>query len=134
MLSLPAQAAPPVKKQTIVVHLSNFTSDLHAAMMAITIAKALQKKGAKVTLFLDVEGVRAGDLRQPHNLTWGNRKNPTFGEQYWAFVRAGGKVVLCPHCAEAIGMKKKDLRKGAKMGTEKEIMNLLLAADKVIDY
>lgn len=142
MLSLPTQAQPivptqwhkPPQLQTIVVHLSNFTGDLHAAMMAIKFAGTLQRAGAKVILFLDLEGVRAGDMRQPQNLSWGFQKGPTFAKLYRDFVKAKGQVVLSPHCAKAAGIIPKDLRPGAVVGTTDSITNFLLLADKVIDY
>lgn len=137
MLSLPAQAQMPTPKppqwQTIVVHLSSYTNDLHAAMMAMMFAEKLQQAGAKVILFLDMEGVRAGDKRQPQDLVWGMPSH-NFAEMYRGFVNAGGKVVLCPMCAKAAGITGKDLREGAVIGTADGITNLLLMADKVIDY
>jgi sulfur relay (sulfurtransferase) complex TusBCD TusD component (DsrE family) len=132
MLSLPAQADAE-KPQIIVVHLSNFTGDLHAALMAITFATTLQAKGAEVTLFLDMEAVRAGDYRQPQNLKWGV-EGPSFSDKYQVFVKSGGEVILCPHCAAAVGISEKYLRNGAKLGTVEGITDLLFAADKVIDY
>jgi flagellar biosynthesis/type III secretory pathway ATPase len=58
-------------KQQIVVHLKHYTNDLHAALMALTIAELMQSKGAQVTLMLDLEGVRLADARQPLDLQWG---------------------------------------------------------------
>ncbi|MDM8559570.1 DsrE family protein [Candidatus Parabeggiatoa sp. HSG14] len=127
------QAEEVDKPQIIVVHLSNFTGDLHAALMAIKFANTLQAKGAQVTLFLDMEAVRAADYRQPQNLKWG-MVGSSFAEQYNVFVKTDGQVILCPHCAMAAGITEKYLRNGAKMGTVESITDLLFAADKVIDY
>lgn len=45
--------------QSVVVHLSHFTDDLHAAFMALNIGTMLAESGeAEVTLFLDLEAVR----------------------------------------------------------------------------
>ncbi len=95
-----ASAADKEKAQNVVVHLSHFTDDLHRSFMAVKLAGLMQKAGANVHLFLDIEGVRLADKRNSLDMTWGPSKTP-LSEHYEAFVNAGGKVVLCPHCAHA---------------------------------
>ena len=63
-------AYPPVslaqeKQQQVIVHLSHYSDDLHAASMALKIGKILADAGAEVTLFADLEGARLGDRRVP---------------------------------------------------------------------
>jgi predicted peroxiredoxin len=119
-------------KQQIVVHLSHYTDDLHRALMALKIAELMQTKGAQVTLMLDLEGVRLADTRQPRDLQWG--RFGTAADAYDAFVKAGGKVMVCGHCAMAVGLDEKSLRPGAQMAQEGGLADLILAADKVLDY
>ncbi len=128
--------AAPTAKQNIVVHLSHFTDDLHRASMAMNIATALLKAGADVTVFVDLEGVRLVDKKLPKDLIWGvGEKKPTAQELYSAYIAAGGKIVVCPHCAHAAGIDKADLLTGAVLAKgPDEIAALMLAADKVIDY
>lgn len=140
-VSVLAETAPPPvatvtsEKQVIVVHLSKFTSDLHAALMAVKLAKALQEKGAEVTLFLDLEGVRAADNRQPQDLSWGNAEGHSFSHMYDAFLKAGGQVLVCPHCAKFAGITPDSLRAGAKIAKDaSEIADLMMSASKVLDY
>ena len=118
--------------QQIVVHLSHYSDDLHAVNMALKIGTMLSDAGASVTLFADLEGARLGDRRLPNNLRWGSGK-PVSG-LYDAFVKAGGSVILCPHCASAAGISEDALRDGARIGTQEEIAALFLAADKILDY
>ena len=118
--------------ESIVVHLSSLTDDLHAASMALKLGAALQKQGAKVTLFVDLEGVRVVDTRQPQDLRWGT--SPTIAELFQAFVKSGAKILVCPHCAEAVGLDAESLRAGAKIGTSDEIVKLLAGASKILDY
>lgn len=120
------------KTESIVVHLSSSTNDLHAAKMALKLGTALKEHGAKVTLFVDLEGVRIADARQPQDLRWGGEA--TVAELYGAFVAAGGKVLVCPHCAQAVGLDSKSVREGAKIGTTEEIVGLLAGASKILDY
>jgi predicted peroxiredoxin len=118
--------------QQIVVHLKHYTDNLHAALMALTIAEHVQSKGAQVTLMLDLEGVRLADARQPLDLQWGQAG--TAAKAYDAFVKAGGKVMVCRHCAMAAGLDEKSLRPGAQMAQEGGLADLIMAAHKVLDY
>jgi len=128
-----ARAAPQQAAQKVIVHLKQGTDNLHAVSMALEIATEMAKKGAKVTFLVDLEGVRLADSRQPLGLRWGAQER-TIGEKYDGFVAAGGEVLVCPHCAEAVGLRASDLRKGAKIGTFEQIAGAVLAADKVLDY
>ncbi|WP_013627506.1 DsrE family protein [Rubinisphaera brasiliensis] len=127
------EAADEQEGQNIVVHLSHFTDDLHRSFMAVKLAGLMQKKGAKVHLFLDIEGVRLADKRQSLEMTWGPSKTP-LSEHYEAFVKAGGKVVLCPHCAHAGGIDERNLAPGASILNEEQMAKMLLDAEKLLDY
>ncbi len=120
--------------QTIVMHLNHGTDDLHAAFMALKLGTNLQKRGAQVMLVLTLEGVRIADKNQPLNLRWGSSLM-TLSELYDQFVAAGGKVMVCPVCAEAVGLTASNLRSGARLAQEdQDIPNLILTADKVMDF
>ena len=125
-LALPSAA----QEKNIVVHIGQFSNDLHSVTMGLSVANSLQAEGAQVTVFLDREGVRLADKSQ---------KAMTYADSdakqlYTKFVDGGGKVIVCPHCAELAGVGKEDLRMGSKMGTKASIAKMLLAADLVIDY
>lgn len=124
--------AQQVDSQKIVVHLGSFTNDLHSAFMAFSLATNMQKAGASVTVFLDREGVRLADQRERGDLTWGD--SGPISKAISDFVGAGGKVMVCPHCAELAGMKAPDLRPGATWGTHQDVASLMIDADKVIDF
>ena len=81
----------PKDAQKIVVHLSHFTDDLHRCFMAVKLGTLMQKSGAQVTLFLDLEGVRLAERRQTLDMTWGANP-PTLSKHYEDFTEAGGKV------------------------------------------
>jgi hypothetical protein len=55
-------------------------------------------------------------------------------ELYDRFVKAGGRVLVCPHCAEHLGIAEGALCEGAKLGTDETIASAMMAADKVVDY
>lgn len=128
-----ANAASEAKKQHIVVRLGHYTDDLHAASMAVGFAKTMQERGQKVTLMLTLEGVRLADTRTPQDLKWGH--GDEIGKAYDGFRKAGGEVIVCPHCAGAAGIDEKSLRPGARFGKEgNDLVDVLIAADKVVDF
>jgi predicted peroxiredoxin len=94
-----------------VVHLKHFTNDLHAAFMALKAANWMQGKGAEVIVFVDLEGARLADPRQSLDVRWGHGADP-LSKYYDSFIAAGGRVAVCPHCAEAAGLDPKKVRKG----------------------
>jgi predicted peroxiredoxin len=120
--------------QKILMHLNYGTDNLHAAFMALKLGTNLQERGAQVMLVLTLEGVRIADKNQPLDLRWGSSPM-TLTQLYEQFVAAGGKVMVCPFCAEAAGISADDLRSGAQLAQEgQDIPNLILAADKVVDF
>jgi predicted peroxiredoxin len=127
-----AQTGGAPEKQSVVVHLSRYSNDLHAVSMAFTAASGLLKAGAQVTLFLDLEGVRLADTRVPQDLRWGH--GDAISTQYEVFVGAGGTILVCDHCARAAGLDAAHLRKGATLATGDALPQILLRADKILDY
>ncbi|MGH0033994.1 MAG: DsrE family protein [Myxococcota bacterium] len=127
-----APIAAAADSEPVIVHLGHFTDDLHAASMALGIANMLQKGGSAVTLFLDREGVRLADSRVPQDLRWGKAR--PIADAYSGFVKAGGTVLLCSHCAEAAGIDESHLRQGARLGSDESVAAAFAAATKVIDY
>jgi sulfur relay (sulfurtransferase) complex TusBCD TusD component (DsrE family) len=115
------------------VHLGSFTNDLHAAKMALKVATAMRAQGAAVVLFVDREGVRLADSRQPLTLVYGD--GDSFEKMYAAFVAAGGTVLVCPHCAQEVGLTAALLRRGATLAPDATALaKAILAADRVIDF
>ncbi len=131
-LLLSPALAQATAKQKAVVHLTRYTDQLHAVKMAVHLAHVMQSMGAEVTLLLDVEGVRLASTKEPQTLTWG--KGDPISVEYDAFVKAGGQVLVCPHCAEYAGITERDLRPGAHIGKDGELAKTILTADKVLDY
>jgi sulfur relay (sulfurtransferase) complex TusBCD TusD component (DsrE family) len=100
--------------------------------MAVSLGQNLAERGADVTLFLDREAVRMADARQRGDLTWGDTGG--IAAALDGFVAAGGRLVLCPHCAALGGVDPAQLRAGATVATHEQVADIFLAADKVIDF
>ena len=133
LVSVPAAAAHTSSgRGPLVVHLSKFGEDLHSVNMALKVGTAVAARGQEVILFLDLEGVRLADRRQPQNLSWGGAK--TIGELYNGFIAAGGSVMACPHCSKSTGLTRKDLRKGATLATTDTLAELFVHSSRILDY
>jgi sulfur relay (sulfurtransferase) complex TusBCD TusD component (DsrE family) len=113
-----------------VVHLGSYGADLGTAGSAMLMAVNLQNNGADVTVFLDRDGVRLADTRQPSLEYAGIDVVGLFD----SFVAGGGRVVLCPPGAAHAGIGKDQLRPGAEIGSPPVIAELMLGADVVIDF
>lgn len=123
----------PASPQKVVVHLSHFTDDLHRCFMALKLGTLLQKSGAEVHLFLDLEGVRLAERRQLLDMTWGSSET-TLAQHYENFTEGGGKVLLCPHCASSARIGDMSLKRHAEIGNDKMIATMFLETDKILDY
>jgi predicted peroxiredoxin len=127
-----AQTPPAAQSQQIVIHLGSYTNDLHSSFMALSLATNLQKAGAKVTVFLDREGVRLADVRERGDLTWGDSGGTATAMA--DFTKAGGKILVCPHCAHLAGIDAANIRPGSRLATQEEVTALFLGATKVVDF
>lgn len=129
----PPGTKPAQARQRVVVNLKHGTDDLHAVFMAYKLGTGMLAAGADVTLFLNMEGTRLADRRQPEDLGWG-AESTRLRDVQKAFADAGGKVLICPHCAHAVGLKAQDLRPGAQIASDEAVVAAMMSADKVIDY
>jgi sulfur relay (sulfurtransferase) complex TusBCD TusD component (DsrE family) len=126
--ALPQDAT--AQEKTVVVHIGQFSNDLHSPAMGLSLARNLAEAGASVTVFLDREGVRMADRGQPM-LVYGDTD---LEELLSAYMDAGGRVLICPHCAELGGVERGELRSGMEMGTQESVARLFMDADLVISY
>jgi sulfur relay (sulfurtransferase) complex TusBCD TusD component (DsrE family) len=117
-------------KKNVVVHIGQYSNDLHSATMGVSLAHQLQEAGAQVTVFVDREAVRMGEQGQPL-LTYGDSDLDALLSNY---LDGGGSVLVCPHCAELGGVELSELRDGFEMGTREAIAELFMNADTVISY
>ena len=94
----------------------NLTSDeMNRASMAIGFStKILQEKKIPVTIFLNVEGVRLADKSIPEHK---HANGKSLKEMLAGFMKAGGRVLVCPMCMENVGgLSKDDLIEGVEVG------------------
>ncbi len=125
-----AKAGQETRK--VVINLKQGSNDLRAVSMALQLSTSLLDRGADVTIYANLEGVRLFDARQP-DLSCAVGEE-SIGKLYERFVAGGGRVLVCPLCAETAGLEAGNLREGAKLGTMEQVADTMLAADMVIDY
>ncbi len=161
-LAPPQQMQPAQQGQktaAVVVHLTEFGSDLHRVQMALSTASALQARGTPVTLLLDVNGVHLADRGTPLDMAQlhvgggltvaqgqgapqdeiqpvvgGGSTANTLESLYQQFVSGGGQVIVRQHCASMAGIDRGALRQGARLVNDREIADVLAGANRVIDY
>ncbi len=111
-------------KQSVFV---NLTSDeAQRVTMALNFSNSLLKDGQDVTIFLNVDGVRIGSAKVA-----GLAAQRT---ELQAFMKAGGKVIICAHCMQVRGVTQADLMPGLTMGGEGAGRQAFLASTRQISY
>lgn len=102
----------------------NLTSDEpERVTMALNFSTSLQG-GNEVTLFLNVDGVRLGSTKVA---TLSSQRG-----ELAAFMKAGGRVVICPHCMQVRGVAAGDLLAGLMMGGEGAAQQAFMASTRSI--
>jgi len=132
-----AQAQHPVAStqpsQHILIHMKEYIAGIHETYMGLELADRLQRDGAKVTVWLELQAVRLADDR----VTRGTNPKPgsrAFSEIYKSFIDHGGRILVCHHCAGLQDVDQDHLRAGAKFVGVDEVARAVLEADKILDY
>jgi predicted peroxiredoxin len=108
-LCAPFLVAQSKAKQSLFINLTS--DDIDRASMAINLAhRVLKEKKIPVTIWLNVDGVRLVSKQIRQNM-YNDARTPL--EKLQAFMREGGKVMICPMCMRNLGgMEVKDLPEG----------------------
>lgn len=113
----------------------NLTSDApDRAAMALTFAQRVREaRGVPVTVFLNVEGVRLADIRQPSPVAADGRDVRLMLQ---GLIEAGGQVIICPMCMANVGAMTMDhVLAGVVQGGKDTTFPALLADDvQAISY
>ena len=99
--------------KSLFVNLSS--DDINRATMAIGFSmRVLKEKKIPVTIFLNVEGVRIADKNIPEHK---HATGKSTKEMLAAFIKAGGRVIVCPMCMKNVGgLEKDEIIEGAVIG------------------
>lgn len=117
-------------KNSLFINLSS--DELNRAAMAVNLAyKVLKEKQIPVTIWLNVEGVRLADINIPQS-TYVNGK--TVREMLQAFMKEGGKVIICPMCMKNVGGLDPDMDLLEGVTTEGALTALFAENVTVLSY
>jgi predicted peroxiredoxin len=114
--------------------LINLTSDAtvnaHGSMMGLHFAEKALKNNIKVTVFMNVDGVK---LLRP-----GADTIVFDGENIRALLdkvaEEGGELIACPHCMMIHGLEKSDLPDNVTFGEESVVMGKIKEGPTVFTY
>ncbi len=121
-----AVAAPEDKSAGAVPLLFNITSgkaNLHAASMGLGLASKAAQRGHPVVVFLNVEGpqLAAKDLGDEVKVA----DFPPVKKLLDDLIAAGGKVIVCEHCAHLAHLDKASIIDGATIGNPDAMLSQL---------
>jgi predicted peroxiredoxin len=121
--SSPVTAADVPARAALLINVTHGKSDLHAACMALGLAKTALERGHKVVVFLNVEaaGLAAADLSADVRYA----DFPPVQQQLRAIMDAGGKVYVCGHCAGIMGVSKDNVLAGITMTDHGSVLDAL---------
>lgn len=120
--------------QRILIHMKEYVAAIHETYMGLDLADRLQRSGAHVTVWLELQAVRLADERVVREGMDPKPGARMFSEIYKSFVEHGGRVLVCHHCAQFDDIGKERLRPGARFVDVGDIAQEVLAADKILDY
>lgn len=109
---------------------SDVDSDPHSLMMGLHLAQKALRNNLSATVFLNVHGVK---LFAPGAEALSFR-NENFHAVIRQILDAGGKVLVCPHCAMVHGIQQQSFMPGAQLGTEELLMGELKQDPIVFTY
>jgi sulfur relay (sulfurtransferase) complex TusBCD TusD component (DsrE family) len=122
----PASPALAADKPGLFVNLT--TDDTWSAAKAIFFAheKALKNGHRPVAIWLNVRGVYLADRKRPSHVHGLMREaDMSIQDMLKAFMKDGGRVIMCAACSQAAGLTQTDYIDGVEMGTWPVIEGLL---------
>jgi len=122
------------KKPTVVFNITSGKEDLHAVTMALQLAGHAVDEGRNVVLFLNV---RAPEFaRKDLSDAFAFHGNPPLRKMIADLMARGPQVtvMVCPHCAEVMGLTEKDFAPGIGMASAESLFDKLGADSVVFTY
>lgn len=134
VVTAPAAFAEQAAKQKIFLMVkADPKTETKDIMKALNWGRQLAERGHDVTTFLNGDGVKIADKRDP--LTYSTGKGmKTVKEVLVAYMKSGAKFVVCPMCSAHAGIGKDDLRDGMKFAAPDTALVAIEEADKVLNF
>jgi uncharacterized protein len=120
-------AMPP-----ILINLTHGKNDLHPACMAIKLAHTALKDGRSVVVFLSIEAPTLAAKTLGNNVQYADF--PPVKKMLADFIAAGGRVMVCEHCAHLAKLGQEDIVDGATIITAGKLLKTLAPGTVVLSY
>ncbi len=122
----------PGDKPAIVLNVTSGREDVHAVTMALQLAGHGLDDGRPVVVFLNVRAVDFARRDLSEAIAFDG--NPPVKKMISALMGRGARVLVCPHCAKALGVGEDDIIDGAQMATRESLFGSLGAGAAVFSY
>ena len=125
-------AAANAAKAPILINITRGKDQLHSVAMAIALAQSALKDGRTATIFLNVEAPTfAATNLEPKLQCEGF---PPIKKMLADFIAAGGRLLVCQHCAHLAKLKPEAMIAGAKAVAQNDLLDLLSPGTVVFSY
>jgi predicted peroxiredoxin len=104
---------PAPKKPTLVVNLTSGEADLHAVAMGLHFAEHGLADGREVVVFFNVKSSPLARKDLPETVKF--KDMLPIKQMIAKLLQDGAKMVVCPMCAEVMGVKAEELAPGIEM-------------------
>ncbi len=132
MGTVPFSSNDAAIKPTILVNITRGKNDLHAVSMALGLARSAIKSGRQAVVFLNVEAPIFATKDLSDDVKFGDF--PPIKQMLADFVAAGGRVLVCGHCAHVVKVGPQDLISGAKTVAQDELLAATPPGTVVFSY
>jgi len=119
-------------KQPILVNITRGKTEMHAVSMALGLAQSALKDGRQAIVFLNVEApvFAAKDFSDQAKVA----DFPPVKKMLADFMAAGGRVLVCGHCAHVVKLKQEDMLEGVKVLSQGELFAIIRPGTVVFSY
>jgi len=119
-------------KSTVVFNITSGKEDLQAVTMALQLAGHALDDGREVVLFLNVRAPEFAARQFPDKIAF--RTNPPTKTMFADLTKRGARVLVCPHCVEALGMTAANLAEGMHLASRETLFGSLGPNSVVFTY
>jgi predicted peroxiredoxin len=120
------------KKPVFVLNLTSGKEDLHAAWMGLQLAEHALNDGRDVILFLNVHAAELASNKIAADLAF--RDKPPMHKHLGYLTSRGAKLLVCPACLEALGIKTNELIEEAQLASRESLFGPLGPDAHVFSY
>jgi copper chaperone CopZ/predicted peroxiredoxin len=119
-------------KQPLLINITRGKNELHAVSMAIGLAQSAIKDGRTASVFLNVEAPVFARKDLGDEVKFADF--PPINKMLADFIAAGGRVLVCGHCAHIVKLEQRDMINDAKVLAHNELFSTMPPGTVVFSY